>query len=735
MTWSSSILSPSSQGCSRSPEAAPPPAPMLDPKGSGGKGVDFSQLDKPIQFLKGVGPRRAESFGRMGVATARDLLYHLPRRYDDASTVNPISSLDVGMDATAVGRVRSKGIIPTRSGLRIFQAVLQDETGMITCAWPGQSWLDRRIRKGDLLLVTGPVRFFHGRQLQPREFTLLGREGEEEDDETANAGTIFVSYPASEDVPQWVLRRVFSRNLDWLLKEAETEEFLSQEERAELGIIGISQALRALHAPESLPEVEGGRRRLAFDELFFLQLVQAQVRYQQTEAQPGIAFRRTNELIRPLHESLPFKLTDAQARVLREIYGDMANPRRMNRLLQGDVGSGKTVVALFSMLLALESGYQAALMAPTEILAEQHARKMGEMLAPLGVQLHLITGRLAAGGRRDALAALADGTGRVAVGTHALIQDGVSFQRLGLVVVDEQHRFGVRQRMALGEHDTRPDVLVMSATPIPRSLAMALYGDLDLSILDELPPGRKPVQTVLKTPRQRRSLYAFLDKEMAGGRQAYLVYPLVEESEKVDLLSATEEFKRLSEEVFPHRTLGLLHGQLSGEEKDGVMRSFLAGEIQLLVATTVIEVGIDVPNATVMVIEHAERFGLSQLHQLRGRVGRGGDQSFCVLVSEPGEMARERLDIFQSTNDGFEIARADLRIRGQGDLFGPQQHGRDPILRFADLSRDEPLLREAQLRARERVGRDPALATPENRLVKDLLHARHEEKLRMFGVG
>ena len=407
----------------------------------------------------------------------------------------------------------------------------------------------------------------------------------------------------------------------------------------------------------------------------------------------------------------------------------------MNRLLQGDVGSGKTVVALFSILLALESGYQAAFMAPTEILAEQHARKLGELLAPLGVPVHLVTGRMGAGERREASAALADGSARVAVGTHALIQEGVEFHRLGLVVVDEQHRFGVRQRMVLADRATRPDVLVMSATPIPRSMAMALYGDLDLSILDELPPGRKPVETLLKTPRQRKSVYRLLDKEMEAGGQVYMVYPLVDESEKLDLLSATEEFKRLSEEVFPHRTLGLLHGQLSGEEKEGVMRAFLAGEIQLLVATTVIEVGIDVANATAMVIEHAERFGLSQLHQLRGRVGRGGDQSRCILISEPGEMAQERLKIFQSTTDGFEIARADLQIRGQGDLFGAQQHGRDPILRFADLSKDESLLREAQLRARARVDEDPGLARPENLQVKQLLHARHEEKLRLFGVG
>ena len=694
---------------------------------------DFSQLDKPIQFLKGVGPRRSEAFGRMGIVTARDLLYHVPRRYDDASTIQPVGSLEVGMDSTAVGRVRSKGTVPTRSGLRIFQAVLQDESGMITCAWPGQPWLDRRIRKGDLLLVTGPVKFFHGRQLQPREFTLLEREGEEEEGEAQ--GTIFVSYPASEEVPQWVLRRVFGKNLDWLLKEVEAEEYMGPGDREGLGLNTLSEALAALHRPSTLERVEEGRRRLAFDELFFLQLVQAQVRFQQTEAQPGVTFQRTNELIKPLHASLPFDLTDAQARVLREIFTDMSSTKRMNRLLQGDVGSGKTVVALFAMLLALEGGYQAALMAPTEILAEQHARKLGEMLRALGVDVLLLKGGQTAGERREALGRISDGSARIAVGTHALIQEGVDFQRLGLVVVDEQHRFGVRQRMALGEQESRPDVLVMSATPIPRSLAMALYGDLDLSILDELPPGRKPVKTLLKSPKGRTEVYRLLDREVEAGRQGYLVYPLVDDSDKLDLRSATEEYRRLSEEVFPHRSMGLLHGQLSGKEKEAVMRAFLAREIDLLVATTVIEVGIDVPNATVMVVEHAERFGLSQLHQLRGRIGRGGDQSTCILISQPGELARERLKIFQGTSDGFEIARADLQIRGQGDLFGPQQHGRDPILSFADLSRDEGLLREAQARARTVVAQDPELITPGNAQIRGLLRARHEEKLRMFGVG
>jgi len=693
--------------------------------------VSYSNLDRPVQFLKGVGPRRSEALVGMGITTARDLLYHTPRRYDDASTIQPIGRLDVGMDATAVGRVRSKGIIPTRRGLRIFQAVLQDDTGMITVAWPGQPWLDRKIREGDTLLVTGPVRFFHGRQIQPREHTLLARAGEE----TAPQGTIFVTYPASEEVPQWVLRGIFQRNLDALLGWADEDEYLTPEDLASLGLPRLSEALALLHRPPSVAEVRAGRRRLAYDELFFLQVVQAQARRLQALAAPGRAHRRTNELIRPLHEKLPFQLTAAQARVLREIYADMTSPRRMSRLLQGDVGSGKTVVALFAMLLAVESGQQAALMAPTEILAEQHARRIGEMVAPLHLEVDLLSARLTGARRKGVLARVADGTARLIVGTHALIQDAVAFHALGLVVVDEQHRFGVRQRMALAEAgDGGADVLVMSATPIPRSLAMAMYGDLDLSVLDELPPGRTPVRTALRPPDGRDAVYRFVDEEVGSGRQAYVVYPLVGESEKVDLLAATEEYERLRSQVFPHRRVGLLHGQLGSEEKDRVMRAFLAGEIDILVATTVIEVGVDVPNASVMIVEHAERFGLAQLHQLRGRVGRGAAESHCILIAEPGEEAAERLKVFVDTTDGFAIARADLRIRGQGDLFGAQQHGA-PVLRFADLLEDEDLLARAQAEARALVERDPELAGPEHAALQAHLNARYRERLEMFGVG
>ena len=700
--------------------------------------MTFSLLDKPVQFLKGVGPVRAAAFGRMGVYSARDLLFHTPRRYDDASTVQPIRRLEVGMDATAVGRVRSKGVIPTRAGLRIFQAVLEDESGMITCAWPGQPWMDKRVEKGDLVLVSGPVKFFHGRQIQPREMTVLARAGRDADtregDPGDGRGTVFVSYPATEELPQWVLRRIYTQNLDALLERVVEEEYLSAEERTDLGVPDLREALTLLHRPPDLTAVERGRQRLAYDELFFLQVAHARARHRRMRENPGIPFQRSNALIRPLLESLPFELTDAQSGVLRDIMADMTSTSRMNRLLQGDVGSGKTIVALFAMLLAVEGSFQAALMAPTEILAEQHARRLDDMVAPLGVKVDLLTGRLKAAERRRVVSAVTEGTTDILVGTHALIQEGVEFQRLGLVVIDEQHRFGVRQRMELVERGETPDVLVMSATPIPRSLAMALYGDLDLSVLDELPAGRRAVRTWVRYSNRRAEAYEAVAAELAAGRQAYVVFPLVEESDKLDLRSATGELERVRTEILPGVRVGLLHGRMAGEEKYQAMKEFLDGTVQVLVTTSVVEVGIDVPNATVMVVEHAERFGLSQLHQLRGRVGRGTHPGLCILIADAGPDARERLEVVRGTTDGFRIAAEDLRIRGQGDFFGDKQHGRD-ILRFADLARDERLLERAQQEARALIRDDPELQRSHNRALRELLDTRHAERLRMFGVA
>jgi ATP-dependent DNA helicase RecG len=692
-------------------------------------------LEQPAQFLKGVGPKRAEALARLGVRTARDLLFHVPRRYEDATTVTPISDLQVGADATVIGQVVDKGVIPTRAGLRIFRVQLRDGSGKIECAWPGQPFLDRSIRLGDMLLATGPVRFFHGKQIQPREYIVLGHAEDPE-----GAGKVLPIYPATEGLSQKMLRGIIDANLDRLLPLLVAEDPLAQERLRELGLPTLMQAIAWLHRPESLEQAERGRKRLAYEEAFFLQLLHARVRLRGAADAPGIAFIRTNRLIGALYRTLPFRLTNAQTRAIAEIFADMTAERRMNRLLQGDVGSGKTIVALFAMLLAAEGGYQSALMAPTEILAEQHARTLSQLVEALQVRVALLTGRMPAAERREALAAIASGEAQLVVGTHALIQEGVAFSQLGLAIIDEQHRFGVRQRLALsGQGDNvqqgrGSDVLVMSATPIPRSLALTLYGDLDLTVLDELPPDRTPVLTWLRSEDQRGAVHDFVRREVAEGRQAYIVYPLVEESEKVELRAATAEFERLESDVFAGLRLGLLHGQLNVEEKDATMRAFAAGDLDILVATTVIEVGIDVPNAAVMVVEHAERFGLSQLHQLRGRVGRGAAQSYCILVAPGHPEAVVRLRILTETQDGFEIARADLRLRGMGDFFGARQHG-IPEFRFFDAERDEDLLLHARGAAAAAIGADPDLQRPEHRRMREALTARYGDRERLYEVG
>jgi ATP-dependent DNA helicase RecG len=689
-----------------------------------------SLLDQPVQFLKGVGPRRAEQFDHLGIRSARDLLYHVPRRYEDASTVARIVSASVGMDVTVIGEVIQTGILPTRAGLRIFQAVIRDDSGWIECSWPGRPHLDRTIRKGDMLLVSGPVRFYHGRQLVPREFVILG----DAEDPASGQGKVLPIYPATEGLTQRAFRRILEQNLDGLLASVEAEEIFTPQELNEAGLPVLRQALEWMHRPGSLVESHHGRRRLAYEELFFSQLLHALAHHHATSAREGVALRRTDQLVGGLYRQLPFALTESQTLALREIFQDMTAPTRMHRLLQGDVGSGKTVVALFAMLLAAENGLQSALMAPTEILAEQHVRTLRELIGELPVSVLLLTGSLSAAERRSAHAAMTDGTAQIVVGTHALIQDGVRFHRLGLAIVDEQHRFGVRQRLALSELGSSPDVLVMSATPIPRTLALTVYGDLDLTVLSELPPGRQPVRTGIRDPDTRSRVHQFIREQVSAGRQAYIVYPLVEESEKVDLRAATAEFERLSQNVFSDLRLGLLHGQLPADQKDAAMRAFTAGRVDVLVATTVIEVGIDVPNATVMLIEHAERFGLSQLHQMRGRVGRGGAESYCILIAENGEESSRRLRVFVESEDGFEIARADLRLRGMGDFFGSRQHGL-PLFRYFDPEQDDDLLARTRARTRAVVQSDPGLEQPAHQRFRDVLLRHHAERARLYHIG
>ena len=681
----------------------------------------------PVQFLKGVGERRAQLLDRLNVHTAGDLLYHVPHRYDDASTITPVASVDVGQDVTVIGRVISKGVLPTRKGLRIFQAVLRDESGMIEAAWPGQPFLDRSIQKNDVLLVNGPCRFFHGRQLQPREWVNLGAE-----DPGSAAGRVLAVYPATEGITVRQLRAVIEQHLDALV--VLVDEHLPDELRSRLALPGIQDALRAVHRPSSVSEAERGRARLAFDELFFVQLLHRRANTLARAPRAGIVFQPRRTLTTALKDGLPFALTAAQVRAVREIVADMGSPRRMHRLLQGDVGSGKTVVALFAALLALENGYQAAFMAPTELLAEQHDRSIGTLLEPLGIEPVLLIGSLGTRERRAAEARLASDDPLIAIGTNALVQEATTFGRLGLAIVDEQHRFGVEHRAALGAKGDRPDMLIMSATPIPRSLALTLYGDLDVSILDERPPGRQPVTTLLRKASQHDKVMAFLDREIGKGRQGYIVYPIIEVSDKLSLKAATSMYEELSTGALKDRRLALLHGRVPADERDVLMRRFRDGDIDVLVATTVIEVGIDVPNATVMIVEHPERFGLSQLHQLRGRVGRGADESYCILVGGGGPDSAARVRIFAETDDGFEIARADLRLRGMGDLFGERQSGL-PMFRVADPIRDEALNVQAREAASDVIGRDPDLTAPEHGALRKVLGQRYRRAMELFRVG
>jgi ATP-dependent DNA helicase RecG len=683
-------------------------------------------LTTSVKYLKGVGPKRAEALARLGIRTVGDVLYHTPHRYLDATTVTPLAKARAGGEVTCVGRVVNTGVVPTRRGLRVFRAVLRDESGLLECAWPGQPFLERQIKPGQLLLVTGPVRYYHGRQLVPREFVVLADEGEAGPDR----GLVLPIYPATEGLTHRQIRALIHQHLDALLALASDPH--PPRLRAAVGLPELGAALAAVHRPRTLEEAEAGRRRLAFDEFFDQQLVQARARQLAKRARAGIAFQLKKELTTRLKQHLPFELTEDQRRAVRQIANDMTAPLRMHRLLMGDVGTGKTVVALFAMLLAVDNDYQAAIMAPTELLAEQHVATLTRLLGPLELAPELLIGRLSEAEKRAVRDRVARGAAQLVVGTHALIQESVTFHRLGLAVIDEQHRFGVEQRAALVEKGDAPDLLLLTATPIPRSLALTLYGDLDVTELRERPPGRGTVKTALRTDAARRKIYEFIRTECAAGRQAYVIYPVIDESERADLKAATTMAEDLRA-VFAEFHVGLVHGRLKPDERDHTMRAFRGNAIQVLVATSIIEVGIDVPNATVMLIEHAERFGLAQLHQLRGRVGRGAAASHCILLSNIPQAA-PRLTAFAETTDGFKIAELDLRERGMGELAGVRQSGGVP-LRYANFETDLPLLEAARRAAGEIIAHDPALVRAEHAAYRERIVRRYERGFELFRVG
>lgn len=671
-------------------------------------------LDQSVEVLSSIGPKRTVALSKVGIDTLEDLLYYFPRRYLDRSTVTPIRDLKVDEEATVVGRIIQAGVESGRKNR--FVLALNDDTSILTCVWFSHiRYWENKFVVGEWLAVSGKVSFFGNFQMTHPEFDLLGddREGS-----GYNTGKIVPVYPSTENLTQVGLdSRGFRRLLNRLTTNfAEKIEEIMPANILERQHIGARKdALVNIHFPQDENALARAVDRLKFDELFFMELMLAFRRKQFRLDQVGIAFDKVGDKMKQLVDSLPFELTKAQKRVMREIRADMKSPRPMNRLLQGDVGSGKTIVALMTMLIAVENGYQAVMMAPTEILAEQHFLTFYRMLEDIHVHTVLLRGGQSKKVRQNNLDEILSGKANIIVGTHALIQEGVAYKKLGLVIIDEQHRFGVMQRAVLKDKGVHPDILVMTATPIPRTLSLTLYGDLDVSILDQMPAGRKPVITGWRPESEQKKIYEFVREQVKNGAQVYVVFPLVEESEKLDLKAAVESFERMSTTVYKDFRLGLLHGRLKSDEKEAVMLSFKNGDLDILVSTTVIEVGVDVANATIMVIEHAERFGLSQLHQLRGRVGRGIKQSFCILVAYGmlSREAKERLNIMAHTTDGFKIAEKDLELRGPGEYFGTKQSGL-PNLRIADLVHDLDILKRARREAFSLVESDAQLAKPEH---------------------
>ncbi|MDT3777792.1 ATP-dependent DNA helicase RecG [Nitrospira sp. MA-1] len=728
----------------------------------------------PIQFAKGVGPRRARLLEKLGVLTLEDAFWFLPWRYENRLEVLPIGNLLPGMKATIKGRVQKVLVKTTsRRGLVVVTVTVRDETGLIECVFFNQPYLEKTFAPGVSLLLTGSVLPNSSGSLP---MTMRGPEYELLDEDELpdmSGGRIVPVYHETNGLSSKQIRRIIRLIFDHYA--GQLQEMLPTAMRMQLGVPTLPEALPVLHFPNQERFVEAlnqqatpEHRRLAFEEMFLLQLALAMRRQGQTQDIEGIAFAVRNPLVEQLKTVLPFSLTSAQERVIQEISQDMGRPTCMNRLLQGDVGCGKTVVALHAIVMACGSGYQAALMAPTEVLSEQHYLSLFPLFEALGIRCLLLKGGQTGRERGKILAGIQSGHVQVVVGTHALLQPDVNFAKLGLVIVDEQHKFGVLQRAQLrGKAAWHPDVLVMTATPIPRTLAMTLYGDLDVSVIDQFPPGKKPVKTMLFPTGQRKEAHRVMRKELEAGRQAYVVYPLVEPSEKIDLQAAVKAADQLREEFSPFR-LGLLHGRLPSREKQMVMAQFKKKEIDVLVATTVVEVGLDVHNATVMLIEHAERFGLAQLHQLRGRVGRGLHQGYCLLIHALGKIppysqqmpmkleagqkfaneildsseakafsrstARRRLGVFAQCEDGFALAEEDLKIRGPGHVLGVKQWG-DIDFRVADLARDTGLLIKAKQMAVELLERDPALILPEHHTLKETLCRKWSEKLALGAIG
>ena len=671
---------------------------------------DFLQMS--LQYLKGVGPRRAADLRHTGLSTVDDLLSRFPTRYENRGRLQPLATVRSGETVSVSGEIVSLGLRTTRRpGFKIFEMLVRDSSGVLRATWLNQPFLRDVFQRGQRVVLFGQVRLRRpgGLQLLNPQYETLGRRvaegGVDDEDETIHTGRIVPIYEKAGSVTPKLQRRIVHTALERL--PAVLNDPLPEEFRGRLGLPDRQTAFRDVHFPPEAASIDQlnsfrspAQVRLILEEFFLFQLGVLQRRRQAAAERKPIVPRVDDRIRRAALEVLPFRLTGGQKAALRDIVQDMQRPQPMNRLLQGDVGAGKTIVALLAALVAMENGLQVAFMAPTEVLAEQHYLTIRQILGRSRFRVALVTGAMHAPARRAVHRDLAAGSTHLAVGTHALVQEDVVFKALGLAIIDEQHRFGVLQRATLRAKSLCPDVLVMTATPIPRTLALTVYGDLETSVIRDMPPGRQPIRTVVEPEVRRDEVYGFTKQQLAEGRQAYIIYPLVEESAKVDLKAATAMADHLASSVFQGYRVALLHGRMKSEDKERVMKAFARGEQDVLVSTTVVEVGVDVPNATVMIVEHAERFGLAQLHQLRGRVGRGPHASRCVLLYQPplSEHGQERLKVMAKTTDGFVIAERDLMLRGPGDFFGTRQAG-VPTLRVGDLIRDHALMVEARREA------------------------------------
>jgi ATP-dependent DNA helicase RecG len=677
-------------------------------------------LQQPVTAISGVGEKIAEKLSALGIRTIEDWLWRFPRRYDDYTTMLPINRLRPNMTVTAAGVVREIRLNRARQGAEVLHVTIHDGTGALTATFFNQPYLEKRFERGMFIVFSGKVTLYQQR------LTMSNPEWEPIDKEALNTRAIVPIYPLTKGLAQGTMRKLSQKVVERYALEI--PDYMPEPILERVGLADLGWAIKQLHFPDSQEALQQAKRRIAFDDLILLQLgvLRNRLSWQAQRAEPLVI---TDELFAALINGLPYKLTSAQARALEQIRRDLARDVPMNRLLQGDVGAGKTVVAALGMAIAVLSGKQAALMAPTSILAEQHRKSLAQLfsaLAPMSrYPIYLLTGDTSAAERSAILKVLSEGEPCFVVGTHALIGESVHFAQLGMAVIDEQHRFGVEQRSALRGKGANPHLLVMTATPIPRTLALTLFADLDLSVLDELPPHRMPVATRVISRCDREALYAFIDRQIEQGRQAFIVCPLVEsdaEQPNAEMKAAVAEYERLQGEIFPTRRLGLLHGKLSARQKEAVMRAFSKGELDILVTTAVVEVGVDVPNATVIVVEGANRFGLAQLHQFRGRVGRGTHKSYCLLLPDDDNTDNERLQAMEATHDGFKLAELDWQLRGAGELLGTRQSGRNLLLSTAI---DPKLVAEAQLEARTLYEEDPSLALPEHAALRARLEARY----------